>query len=98
VSAFGGLVVYQRDGALVARRLDLDREEMESEPFVILDRVGYVPSGLLVSFAASADGRVAVAKSVNAELAQLTLYARAANAGYRRDILPFPEDLKRRMA
>lgn len=63
-----GVVVYQRDGALVGRRLNLDREEVEGEPFVILDHVGFIPSGLILNFAASADGRVAVTKAVNASI------------------------------
>ena len=72
-----GLIVYERDGALVARRLDLEREEVRGDSFAVLDRVGYVPSGLIVSFAASADGRVAIAKSVNAELATIEWYSRS---------------------
>ena len=72
-----GLLLYQRDGALVARRLDLDREEVQGEPFAVLDRIGYGPSGLGVSLAASADGRVAVIKNVNRELANLVWYSRS---------------------
>ena len=71
-----GVVVYERDGALVARQLDLTREEMQGEPFVVLDHVGYVPSGLLVSFSASADGRVAVTKGVSSQLANVEWYSR----------------------
>ena len=54
-----GLIVYERDGALVARRLDLDREELQGEAYPVLDRLATCPAGP-ASFAASADGRVAL--------------------------------------
>jgi Tol biopolymer transport system component/tRNA A-37 threonylcarbamoyl transferase component Bud32 len=71
-----GWLVYARDGALVGRRLNLTREEVEGEAVVVLDHIGYVPASLLVSFAVSADGRLAVGKSVATDLGTLEWYGR----------------------
>ena len=72
-----GRVFYYRDGALVFRTLNLSTEELEGEPTVFLEHVGYNPTGLGISFNASADARVAVWRDGSADLPRLVWYSRS---------------------
>jgi TolB protein len=56
--------------------LDLAREEITGEPRVILDQVGYNPTGLGVAFRASANGRLAVFRAYPVSARRLQWYDR----------------------
>ena len=72
-----GALVYYRDGALVARPFDPDREEVSGDPVPVLDGVAYNPTGLGAAFRFSADGRVAVIGVSGAGDTQLTWHERS---------------------
>jgi serine/threonine protein kinase len=72
-----GMLVYYRDGALVARPFDADREEISGDPAPVLDGVAYNPTGLGAAFRFSADGRVAVIGVSGAGDTQLTWHERS---------------------
>jgi Tol biopolymer transport system component len=52
-------IAFVRQGALVARQLDIERGELSGEPVVLADPVGYDPSLFLYGFSVSATGHVA---------------------------------------
>jgi Tol biopolymer transport system component len=72
-----GRLFYHRDGGLVARTLNLDTEQLEGEPSVVLEHVDYNPTSLGVAFNVSANGRVAVWSDGPADLSTtLAWYSR----------------------
>lgn len=68
-------IVFTRQGALVARELDVTRGELTGEPIVLADSVGYDGSTTLSGFSVSADGRLAY-RSGGAGRVQLTWFDR----------------------
>src|SRR5262249_25130861 len=72
-------VVFVRQGALVARRLDVARGEWTGGPVTLADPVGYDPTFNLGGFSVSADGRVAY-RAAAAGRQQLIWYDRAGKA------------------
>src|SRR5262249_675557 len=72
-------VVFVRQGALVARRLNVARGEWMGEPVTLADPVGYDPTSNLGGFSISADGRVAY-RAAAAGRHQLIWYDRAGKA------------------
>jgi Tol biopolymer transport system component len=72
-----GALVYYRDGGLVARRFDPEREEVSGDPAPVLDGVAYIRTALLAAFRFSADGRVAVIGVSGAGDTQLTWHERS---------------------
>jgi len=73
-------VVFVRQGALVARRLDVARGELSGEPMTLADPVVYDPTFNLGGFSISGDGRVAY-RSAAAGRQQLMWYDREGKAG-----------------
>ena len=71
-----GVIVYYRDGALVARRFDADREEVVGEPFPVFDGVGYQPGSVAAMFRLSSDGRVAILRAAGATDTELIWHER----------------------
>jgi Tol biopolymer transport system component len=71
-----GTILYYRDGGLTARGLDPDTRELSGDPVPVIDKVGYVATGLGIGFMASRDGRLAVLHRSNPEEAQFTWFAR----------------------
>jgi Tol biopolymer transport system component len=69
-------IVYVRQGALVARQLNLTNGEWTGEPVTLTDRVGYDPTFNFGGFSISDDGRIAY-RSADAGRQQLTWYDRA---------------------
>jgi eukaryotic-like serine/threonine-protein kinase len=67
-------IVYIRQGALVARPLDVARGEWTGDPVVLADRVGYDPTFNLGAFSISDDGRIAYRATAGRQ--QLTWYDR----------------------
>ncbi|HVY91980.1 MAG TPA: protein kinase, partial [Bryobacteraceae bacterium] len=72
-----GRVFYYRDGALVSRTLNLISEQLEGEPAVIINKIGYNPTGLLIVFDTSADDRIRVWRDSAADLPGLFWYTRS---------------------
>ena len=68
-------VAYVREGALVARLLNLDREELTGDAETLTNPVGVDPSSNLAGFSVSADDRVAYRVNA-ADQRQLTWYDR----------------------
>ncbi len=54
-----GVLLYYRDGAVVARRFSAEREEVFGEPFPAFDGVAYQPASIAAFFRVSNDGRLA---------------------------------------
>lgn len=75
-NAARGRVFYYRDGALVSRTLNLTSEQLEGEPAVIINKIGYNPTGLLIAFDASVDDRIRVWRDSVADLPGLFWYTR----------------------
>lgn len=72
-------VIFVRQGALVARRLDVARAELMGDPVTLADPVGYDAVFLLGGFSVSADGRVAY-RGGGAGRVQLTWFDRTGKA------------------
>jgi eukaryotic-like serine/threonine-protein kinase len=68
-------VAYVREGALVARLLNLDREELTGDAETLTNPVGVDPASNLAGFSVSADARVAYRMNA-ADQRQLTWYDR----------------------
>jgi Tol biopolymer transport system component len=68
-------VVFIRQGALVARRLDLARGELTGDPVTLADPVGYDGTGPMGGFSVSSDGHVAY-RAGGAGMQQLTWFDR----------------------
>jgi hypothetical protein len=68
-------VAYERAGTLVARRLDLDREELTGDPETLATPIGVDPSST-PGFSVSTEGRVAYRASA-ADRRQLAWYDRS---------------------
>jgi len=68
-------VAYERAGTLVARRLDLDREELTGDPETLATPIGVDPSST-PGFSVSSEGRVAYRASA-ADRRQLAWYDRS---------------------
>ena len=71
-----GVIVYYRDGALVARRFDPDREAVVGDPFPVFDGVAYQPASITAMFRLSGDGRVAVLRAAGATNTELIWHER----------------------
>jgi serine/threonine protein kinase len=91
------MIVYQKDGALVSKKLDLDREEVAGEPAVVLDHVAYNQTSLGLGFHSSADGAFSVLEPLGAQLSELAWYSRS---GVRQATLdePSPTRIQIRMS
>jgi Tol biopolymer transport system component len=72
-------VVFMRQGALVARRLDLARGELTGDPVTLADPVGYDGTGPMGGFSVSGDGQVAY-RAGGAGRQQLTWFDRTGKA------------------
>jgi len=67
-------IVYVRQGALVARPIDIARGEWTGDPVVLVDRVGYDPTFNLGGFSIADDGRIAYRATAGRQ--QLTWFDR----------------------
>jgi Tol biopolymer transport system component len=63
--AGAALLIYYRDGALVAQPFDLDEQKPTGEPAVIVDRVGYNAPSIQARFRVSRDGRMIVVQGAD---------------------------------
>jgi serine/threonine protein kinase/Tol biopolymer transport system component len=72
-------IVFVRQGALVARRLDIARGELMGDPVTLADPVGYDVALSFGGFSVSADGRVAY-RAGDAGRRQLTWFDRTGKA------------------
>jgi serine/threonine protein kinase len=84
-----GRIFYHRDGSLVARTLNLATEQLEGEPTVILNSIGYNPTGLATAFNISSDGRTAIWRDSTGDLPRFVWYSRT---GERQGELGDPEN------
>jgi Tol biopolymer transport system component len=71
-----GMLLYYRDGAVVARRFSADREQVEGEPFPVFDGVAYQPASIAAQFRVSNDGRVAALRRAGATDTELVWHER----------------------
>ena len=65
-----GMLLYYRDGGLVAQSFDPDRAVVSGDPAPVIDRVDYNATGITAYFKLSADGRVAVVQPAGANETQ----------------------------
>jgi eukaryotic-like serine/threonine-protein kinase len=72
-------LMFIRQGALVARRLDIARGELTETPLTVADPVGY-ETNLVGGFSASADGRVVAYRAGGAGRRQLVWFDRMGKA------------------
>ena len=84
-----GRIFYYRDGALVARTLNLSTEELEGESAVVLNNIGYNPTGLATAFNITPDGRTAIWRDSTGDVPRLVWYSRT---GERQGELGDPEN------
>jgi Tol biopolymer transport system component len=85
------LLIYYRDGALVAQPFDLYEQKLTGEPTAIVDRVGYNAPSLQARFRVSRDGRIIITQSADPlENSRLTWFNRS---GEEQGTLGAPADL-----
>lgn len=71
-----GVLVYYRDGGLVAQPFDPDRAAVSGDPVVVADGVEYNRTGIHAFFRISADGRVTIIQPAGANETQPTWFDR----------------------
>ena len=76
-SAASGLIVYHRDGALVSRQFDTDRDELLGDPFTVFEHVAHNPIGMSLGFRSSNDGALAVLDPLGGSMKELAWYSRS---------------------
>jgi eukaryotic-like serine/threonine-protein kinase len=69
-------LLYYRDGGLVARAFDADRNLLIGEAQTVIADIDYNPAGIGAAFQASADGRMIVARPSGGSGTQLTWFER----------------------
>lgn len=70
------MLVFFRDGALVAQRFNLRNRDRMGEATTLLERIGYNAPSIEARFRVSHDGRVVVAQTGDPSLARLVWYDR----------------------
>ena len=71
-----GVLVYYRDGGLVAQAFDPDRAAVSGDPVPVLDRVEYNKPSIAAFFRMSVDGRVTVVQDAGSNQVQPTWFER----------------------